>query len=284
MPNRTTEGALSIGPELTHDVARRRAASVLAAVSGSEAALDARILLEEAAGLDRAALVRDGDARLGEPAATRFQALLARRLAGEPVWRILGRREFWGLSFAITPAVLDPRPDTETVVGAAVEALRARRTDPLRILDLGTGSGALLCAICSEFPNAQGWGVDRSHAACTVAQRNVAALGLAGRVLIVNGDWAEAFAGSSFDLIVSNPPYIETGVIATLAPEVRNFDPHVALDGGSDGLAAYRDHRGGSAAAPRTLGPRRPRSGIDPGERGAPASDRRGTGDRAGSS
>jgi release factor glutamine methyltransferase len=135
--------------------------------------------------------------------------------------------------------VLDPRADTETLVAAAIEALRDRRDDPLRILDLGTGSGALLCAVLSEFPRAFGIGVDRSEAACRVARDNLAACGLASRGAIVCGDWGEALAGA-FDLVVSNPPYIASAEIATLAPEVRDHDPRAALDGGPDGLAAYR--------------------------------------------
>lgn len=166
--------------------------------------------------------------------------MVERRRSGEPVWRILGGREFWGLPFTITPAVLDPRPDTETLITAALAALEARRETPLRILDLGTGSGAILCALLSEWPAAHGWGVDRSERACRVAQDNVQALGFASRALVVNGAWSAAMPDAGFDLVVSNPPYIPSASIPDLAPEVRNFDPHAALDGGPDGLACYR--------------------------------------------
>jgi release factor glutamine methyltransferase len=204
---------------------------------------DARVLLCEAVHIDHAALLRDPDARLGDEAAARLQAFVERRLEREPVSRILGRREFWGLSLRITPDVLDPRADTETLVAAALEALKDRR-DEKRIVDLGTGSGALLCACLSEFPRAFGLGTDRSEAACRIARENLAACGLAGRGAIVCGEWGAALGedaiGPGFDLVVSNPPYVASGTIAGLAPEVRDHDPRPALDGGADGLAAYR--------------------------------------------
>jgi release factor glutamine methyltransferase len=206
------------------------------------------VLLCEAAGIDHAALVRDPDARLGEDAAARLHAFVERRLAREPVSRILGRREFWGLSLRISPDVLDPRADTETLVAAALETLRDRRGDPLRILDLGTGSGALLCACLSEFPRAFGIGIDRSEAACRIARENLSRCGFAARGAIVCGEWADALGqdtlGQAFDLVVSNPPYIRSADIASLAPEVRDYDPRGALDGGPDGLSAYRDIAG----------------------------------------
>lgn len=229
-----------ISPTSSLDAARRFATDMLGPVSGEEAALDARILLEDASGLDRLALLRDGDAPLGPEAAARLGLLLARRRAGEPVWRILGRREFWGLPFTITPAVLDPRPDTETLVTAVVEHLAPSNGEPLRVLDLGVGSGAILAALLRELPAAQGWGVDRSEAACLVARCNLEALGFSDRALVLNANWSEALASGRFDLVVSNPPYIETAAITTLAPEVREFDPAAALDGGADGLACYR--------------------------------------------
>lgn len=202
--------------------------------------LDARILVLEATELDRAALLRDGDEPVGPEAAKRLNRMLARRLAGEPVWRILGRREFWGLEFEITPAVLDPRPDTETLVTAALAALAGRRNASLHILDLGVGSAAILCALLTELPQARGWGIDRSLAACAVAGANVTRLGLGTRALIVNGEWGCALKAAAFDLVVSNPPYIETAVIPTLDMAVRDHDPHAALDGGADGLDCYR--------------------------------------------
>lgn len=229
-----------ITPEASRDAAVRCAAAILAEAGAEEAALDARILFLEATGLDRARLLRDGDKPLGPRAAMRLDAMLARRLAGEPVWRILGRREFWGLNFEVTPAVLDPRPDTETLVRAALAAMAGRRDEPLRIADLGVGSAAILCALLTELPNACGLGIDRSLAACTVARGNVARLGLDSRALIANADWGDALRPGAFDLVVSNPPYVETDVIPTLDPAVRNHDPHEALDGGTDGLSCYR--------------------------------------------
>lgn len=176
---------------------------------------------------------------------------MTRRLKREPVFRIIGRRQFWGLDLQVTPAVLDPRADTETVVSAALAAMRDRMGEPLRVLDLGTGSGAILCAMLHEWRNATGVGVDRSPAACGVASANVAALGLSRRATIVDGDWAASLAGP-FDLVVSNPPYIETAALAGLDPEVRDHDPVLALDGGADGLDAYRAI---AASLPRLLAP-----------------------------
>ena len=242
----------TITADLTLEKARRRAARFLAEVSGDEAALDAGIFLEEATGLNRLALLGHSDRVLGAKATARLIAFLDRRAAGEPVWRVLGQREFWGLTLTITPAVLDPRPDTETIVAAALDRLGGRRGEPLRIVDLGVGSGALLCALLSELPRATGWGVDRSEAAAQVAGRNVLRLGLADRAGVIVGDWGTALRTASFDLVVSNPPYIETATIPTLAREVRDFDPPLALDGGSDGLRCYR---GIAAVLPRLLAP-----------------------------
>ncbi|MEA2840157.1 MAG: release factor glutamine methyltransferase [Methylobacteriaceae bacterium] len=228
-----------MSPALTYADAHHRAAALLADAGIETPKRDARVLLCQAADIDHAALLRDPDARLGEEAAARLQAFVERRLQREPVSRILGRREFWDLSLRITPDVLDPRADTETLVAAALETLRDRRSDPLRILDLGTGSGALLCALLSEFPRALGIGVDQQEPACRIARENLAACGLAGRGAVLRGDWGAALAGG-FDLVVANPPYIASGAIGALAPEVRDHDPRAALDGGPDGLAAYR--------------------------------------------
>ncbi|MEA2758745.1 MAG: release factor glutamine methyltransferase [Methylobacteriaceae bacterium] len=229
----------AIPPALTFAEAHQRAAALLAEGAIETPKRDARVLLCEAADIDHAALLRDPDARLGDDAAARLQAFVERRLEREPVSRILGRREFWGLTLRVTPDVLDPRADTETLVAAAVETLRDRRGEPLRILDLGTGSGALLCALLSEFPHAFGIGIDRSEPACRIARENLIRCGLAGRGAIICGHWGAALAGG-FDLVVANPPYIASGAIGTLAPEVRDHDPRPALDGGPDGLAAYR--------------------------------------------
>ena len=202
--------------------------------------VDARILLCVAAGIDRATLISDPDRAIEPAAAARFDTYVARRLAREPVSRILGRREFWSLDLEVTSAVLDPRPDTETLVSAALAYLGLRRGDPLRILDLGTGSGAILCATLRDCPMALGWGVDRSPEACRVARDNLARCGFAARGLVLCADWVAALGAARFDLVLSNPPYVETAAIERLDPEVRLHDPHAALDGGSDGLDAYR--------------------------------------------
>jgi len=170
----------------------------------------------------------------------RLADLARRRLGGEPVARLTGEREFWSLALALSPETLVPRPDTETVVEAALRHLAARKlTKGVRILDLGTGSGAILLALLTELPTASGVGVDVSTGAAATARRNSLALGLADRASFVVGHWAEAIAGV-FDIVVSNPPYIRTGEIAGLSVEVRDHDPRLALDGGADGLSAHR--------------------------------------------
>jgi release factor glutamine methyltransferase len=163
--------------------------------------------------------------------------LLLRRVAREPLALILGKREFWSLDFAVSPETLIPRPESETLIEAAVEAFRGR--PPRTVLDLGTGTGCLLLAALSEFTSAFGIGVDRSPAAAAVARQNAVALGLADRASFVCGDWADAL-GSHFDLVLCNPPYIPKSEVCGLMPEVARFEPRTALDGGPDGLAAYR--------------------------------------------
>jgi release factor glutamine methyltransferase len=200
--------------------------------------LDARILLAEALGLDASALALRPQEPLGAESAERLADYAARRLAREPVARILGIQEFWGLPFRLAPDTLVPRPDTETVVRAALAAVPDRRA-PLRILDLGTGSGCLLVALLHELPNARGIGVDRSPGALAAARGNARLNGVGGRAFFVASDWGAALA-QEFDLVVSNPPYIASRVIEALAPEVREHDPQKALDGGPDGLDAYR--------------------------------------------
>jgi release factor glutamine methyltransferase len=208
-------------------------------ISGIESpAREARTSLCAASGLSPVALIVDPREPLGS-AAWKVQDVGARRAAGEPLSRIVGKREFWGLSLAITPHVLDPRPETETIVEAALSILSDRHEDPLRILDLGVGSGALLCALLTEFGHARGIGVDISTDAADVARGNLRACGLSLRAEIRLGDWTRGIEGP-FDLIVSNPPYIPTVDLPRLPREVRNFDPWLALDGGIDGLAAYR--------------------------------------------
>jgi len=199
---------------------------------------EARVSLCAASGLSPVALIVDPREPLGS-AASRVQEFANRRAASEPLSRIVGKREFWGLSLAITPHVLDPRPETETIVEAALSIFSARRGEALRILDLGVGSGALLCALLTEFGAARGIGVDLSADAAEVALGNLRACGLSSRSEIHVGDWTGGVDGP-FDLIVSNPPYIPAADLPGLPREVRDFDPWLALDGGSDGLAAYR--------------------------------------------
>ena len=203
--------------------------------------LDARVLLGHVLRLDRAQLFAQADRILEPREIDIVSALAARRLRREPVSRILGTKEFWSMALVIAPDVLVPRPETETVIEAALDVVVARglRMDKLRLLDVGTGSGALLLALLSELPNATGFGTDISAAALNVARANAERLGFVGRCSFVACDIAAAVSGP-FDLVVSNPPYVARGDIAALAPEVSDYDPAVALDGGADGLDLYR--------------------------------------------
>jgi release factor glutamine methyltransferase len=203
--------------------------------------LDARILTGHALGLDLTALIRAGDRRLFADETALIEALAARRLRREPVARITGTREFWGLPFRVTADVLVPRPETETVVERALALIdhTGGRSRALRIVDLGTGSGAILIALLSELPDATGIGTDRDVAAIAVAGENARRLGVAARATFAACDFGAALAPGC-DLIVTNPPYICTDHIAGLEADVRDFDPHGALDGGDDGLAGYR--------------------------------------------
>lgn len=202
--------------------------------------LDARLLVLDACGLSPEAYILEPARRVATHENERIESARSRRLAREPVSRILGYREFWGRRFTITPAVLDPRPDTETLVEAALEIARSwSHPRPLRILDLGTGSGSILLTLLAELPLAFGIGVDRDPAALETARQNAAKLGLMGRVALVCSDWTDAINGL-FDIVVSNPPYIAHDEIASLEFEVCGHDPHLALDGGADGFEAYR--------------------------------------------
>jgi release factor glutamine methyltransferase len=203
--------------------------------------LDARLIVGHALGLDHAALTAASRRVLTTAEADALLALQARRLAREPVARLLGRKEFWGLPFKLNAETLVPRPETETVVEAALAAIDGedRRSHVLRIADLGTGSGALLLALLSELPSARGIGTDISPGALGCARDNAAALGLSGRAAFVACDYASAVEGP-IDLLVANPPYVARGDIAALPGEVRDFDPRRALDGGPDGLDGYR--------------------------------------------
>lgn len=200
--------------------------------------IDARVLVEAACGVTRADIVGDPYREIGPEEAARLDDYLERRIRREPVSHILGRRGFWNIMLGVSPGVLTPRPETEVIVDHALRLFPEGR--PLRILDLGVGSGAILLAILAERPAARGLGVDVSEEALAVARDNAASLGLAGRVALLRGDWTAGLAEADFDLVVSNPPYIATGVIETLDPEVRVYEPRLALDGGADGLDAYR--------------------------------------------
>ena len=203
--------------------------------------------------LSRAQLLAQSDRILEPREIAAVSALAARRLKREPVSRILGRKEFWSLTLDVTPDVLVPRPDTETVVEAALDHVAGGglRLENLRILDIGTGTGALVLALLQELPNARGVATDLSAAALEVARGNAERLKLASRCAFVVCNVADGLQGR-FDLIVSNPPYIARGAIASLDPEVRDYDPRLALDGGADGLDAYRAIASG---APSLLAP-----------------------------
>lgn len=205
-------------------------AARLADAGITDARREARILLAAALGIDTTSLQLIDQI---DPA--RYQAHLQRRAAREPMAFITGRREFWGLEFEVSPATLIPRPDSETLIQAALAECPA----PSRILDLGTGTGCLLLALLSERPGAFGVGVDVAPAAAHLAARNAQRLGLSTRAGFIAGDWAAPLRGP-FDLILSNPPYITQADMDDLMPEVAGFEPARALDGGPDGLDAYR--------------------------------------------
>jgi release factor glutamine methyltransferase len=228
-------------PGKTVEAARRALTAQFKNHALDSAELDARILVGSVLNLDLTGVIAAATQILTADEAERLEDFAKRRIAGEPVARILRLKEFWGLPLRLSPATLVPRPDTETIVEAALEILRAesRCDSPLRIADLGSGSGAILLALLSELPNAFGVGTDISVAALRTARDNARQLGFCARAAFVVCDYAAALAGP-FDLIVSNPPYIRSVDIADLATEVRDHDPHRALDGGIDGLDAYR--------------------------------------------
>jgi release factor glutamine methyltransferase len=226
----------------TVDSVRREWTARFKSAGIESAELDARILTGAALGLDLTGLIKAARHPVAETEVAKLEAFARRRLAGEPVARILGQKEFWGLPFRLSTETLVPRPDTETVVELGLEMLRAMPHPPraARIADIGTGSGAILLALLSELPGAIGVGTDISLAALMTASDNAVELGLASRAGFVACNYAAALSGG-FDLIVSNPPYIRTADVAGLAVEVRDHDPRRALDGGADGLGAYRD-------------------------------------------
>jgi release factor glutamine methyltransferase len=225
----------------TVDAVRRALAGRLRRAGIESAELDARTLAGHVLGLDLTGLVAAAPRCLTNEEAARLEQYACRRIAGEPVARIVGIKEFWGLPLRLSPATLVPRPDTETVVEAALDILPggSKRDRPLRLVDLGTGSGAILLALLSELPNAFGIGTDLSEAALHTARGNAEQLGLLPRTGFLACDYGAALAGR-FDLIVSNPPYIRSADIAVLDVAVRDHEPRRALDGGTDGLDAYR--------------------------------------------
>jgi release factor glutamine methyltransferase len=199
---------------------------------------EARMLLAVATGWETATVFGYPEREVPDDASSQFRAFVGRRVAGEPAAHITGVREFWSLPFRVTADTLVPRPDTEAVIELALQSFEGR-PKPEALLDLGTGTGCLLLALLSEFQSATGVGLDISRAALAVAKENAERLDLAERAAFSLADFAEAPEGP-FDLIVSNPPYIASADIADLEIEVRKYDPHAALDGGADGLDAYR--------------------------------------------
>ena len=215
-----------------------QATTALTQAGYEQARRRARQLVATALDLSPTELLMHAERALGCSEAIRLLGLADRMARGAPLSRVLGRREFWSLDFGLSDETLDPRPESETLV-EAVLARVCDRGSPLRLLDLGTGTGCLLLALLSELPAAIGFGVDLVEGAAVVARRNARNLSLAGRAHFLVGDWASALA-QGFDVVVANPPYIATTVLVDLPPEVSGFDPRRALDGGEDGLAGYR--------------------------------------------
>ncbi|GJE54392.1 MULTISPECIES: peptide chain release factor N(5)-glutamine methyltransferase [Methylobacterium] len=241
--------SIPIEPSRSRVEALRRMAQALEQAGIAEARGDARFLFLHILRLTSTDLALRGHVPVGQEEANALTEALARRLAGEPVARILGEWEFRGLTFALSPGTLVPRPDTETLVDTA---LRLGTVPSPTILDLGTGSGCILIALLCAWPSARGIGIDRSADALATARKNAERNGVGYRAAFLRGDWCAAVCGP-FDLIVSNPPYIASGVIPTLAEEVRRYDPAEALDGGADGLDAFRAIIDGIAARPGLL-------------------------------
>lgn len=221
----------TVGSCLTDGAARLKAADI------DQPHREARVLLAYALDVDQAAIIGHPERTVSDPEI--YLALIDRRARGVPTAQLLEQREFWSLPFRVTPDTLIPRPETETLVESALAALTERNLAAPTILDLGTGTGCLLLSLLSESAGATGVGVDRSAAAVAIARHNAERLGLADRAQFLVADWASALAGR-FDLVVSNPPYIASGEIEGLEPEVAQHEPRLALDGGIDGLACFR--------------------------------------------
>jgi len=222
---------------LTLDTAVRDAARQFEDAGVDHPMLDVRILICHALGIDRARMATSGERMLSEEERKTIRSMIGRRCRREPVARILGRREFWSLPFGLNEATLEPRPDSETIIEVTLKKLAGRQD--VSILDAGTGTGCLLLALLHELPQATGVGADVNPQAVEQARDNAAALGLDTRAVIRISNWLDNIVSDRFDVIVSNPPYIQSQDIPTLMPEVRNYDPLLAMDGGSDGLDAY---------------------------------------------
>lgn len=201
-------------------------------------AFDARLLVEAGAGVTRMDILTDPHRALDAKQLAAIEAYVVRRERREPVAQILGKKAFWTFELVVTPDVLIPRPETEHLVAAALELVRPDATG--RVLDLGIGSGAIAMALAKERPHMEVVGVDRSEKALDVARFNVSAHGLGARIALVHGDWGKSLPDLSFDLVVSNPPYVKSGMVDALAPEVARFEPRAALAAGPDGLDAFR--------------------------------------------
>jgi release factor glutamine methyltransferase len=210
----------------------------LKTVQIDQPAIDARLLLEVAADVTRTDIITDPYRVLTEAQMATLDDFLDRRARREPVSHIIGRKGFWKILLQVNKHVLTPRPETEVIVDEVLKAFPEQM--PFNMLDLGVGSGTILLAVLAERPAAKGLGIDVSEEALAVARENAANLDLAGRTALLRGDWTNGLGDDSFDLVVSNPPYIATHVIETLEPEVRDHEPRLALDGGPDGLDAYR--------------------------------------------
>lgn len=225
-------------PRLTVASLRREIIRMLGATTET-AALDARVIVAHFMGCVPAQLALRDDEEIGAALAEEARGFARRRAEGEPVARLTGEKEFWGMALTLAPETLIPRPDTETLVEAVLARVEEdwNRAATLRLLDLGTGSGAILLALLSELPNSEGLGIDIQAAAVTTARANAERHGLASRASFEIGDWSARVRGT-YDVVVANPPYIETQEIATLPVDVRDHDPHVALDGGADGFDA----------------------------------------------